>query len=327
MSVHDGSNIWLDNVNGGSLNYWDIGKEHAIGVIEMGISEFGEMERLSAIVKPDACVITNIGQCHLENLGDRDGVLKAKTEIFTSMKPDGKIYLNGEDDKLLTVTESGDREILFFGGEGGDVRAENIVPLGLLGSRFTVVSGKESFDVTVPVPGKHMVLNALAAAAVALDAGMTPGEIQAGIEKFRPIGGHSSILETEMFTILDDCYNANPVSMKAGLDVLKDGLGRRVAIVGDMFELGEDEEKLHREIGSYAVNAGTDVLLCVGKLSKGTYEIAAETGNGKTAVYYFPVVEEALEELPSLLQKGDTILVKASHGMHFEKIVAQLKEM
>lgn len=298
-----------------------------MGIIEMGISDFGEMERLSAVVKPDACIITNIGQCHLENLGDRDGVLRAKTEIFTSMHPAGQIYLNGEDDKLATVTESGERKITFFGGDGGDVRAENICPLGLKGSRFTLVSETERFDVEVPVPGRHMVLNALAAAAVALDAGMSPEEIRAGIGKFRPMGGHGSILETERFTILDDCYNANPVSVKAGLDVLGDALGRKVAILGDMFELGEEERQMHGEIGSYAVRAGVDVLLLIGALCKYAYESAlAARGEGQTEIHYFPGLEEALEGIPKLLRRGDTILVKASHGMHFEKIVTSLKE-
>lgn len=317
----------FNNEVGVPLTLFRLRKEHAMGIIEMGISDFGEMERLSAVVKPDACIITSIGQCHLENLGDRDGVLRAKTEIFTSMHPAGQIYLNGEDDKLATVTESGERKITFFGGDGGDVRAENICPLGLKGSRFTLVSETERFDVEVPVPGRHMVLNALAAAAVALDAGMSPEEIRAGIGKFRPVGGHGSILETERFTILDDCYNANPASMKAGLDVLGDALGRKVAILGDMFELGEEERQMHGEIGSYAVRAGVDVLLFIGALCKYAYESAlAARGEGQTEIHYFPGLEEALEGIPKLLCRGDTILVKASHGMHFEKIVASLKE-
>lgn len=318
----------FNNEVGVPLTIFRLRKEHAVGVIEMGISEFGEMERLSAVVKPDACVITNIGQCHLENLGDRDGVLRAKTEIFSSMKPDGTIYLNGEDDKLVTVRESGGRQIVFFGGdESGSIRAENLVSLGLKGSRFTVVSESGKFEVTVPAPGKHMVLNALAAAAVALDAGMTPEEISAGISKFHPIGGHGSIVETEQFVILDDCYNANPASMKAGIDVLRDGLGRKVAVVGDMFELGDGERELHGEIGSYAIKAGINVLVCVGTLSKFTYDAAVAAGGEEQQAYYFETLKEAQDGISAILQRGDTVLVKASHGMHFEKIVAQMKEM
>lgn len=317
----------FNNEVGVPLTLFRLRKEHALGIIEMGISDFGEMERLSAVVKPDACIITNIGQCHLENLGDRDGVLRAKTEIFTYMHPAGQIYLNGEDDKLAEVTESGERKITFFGGIHGDVRAENVCALGLKGSRFTLVSEIERFDVEVPVPGRHMVLNALAAAAVALDVGMSPEEIRAGIGKFRPVGGHGNIIENERFIILDDCYNANPASMKAGLNVLGDALGRKVAILGDMFELGEEERQMHGEIGSYAARSGADVLVFIGKLSEYAYESAlVARGEEQTGVHYFPGLEQALEGIPKLLRRGDAILVKASHGMHFEKIVASLKE-
>ncbi len=322
----------FNNEVGVPLTLFRMRKEHEIAVVEMGISEFGEMERLSKVVKPDACVITNIGQCHLENLGDRDGVLKAKTEIFTHMAKDGDVYLNGEDDKLQTVSLSGSgsdgRVVTFFGlGENSKVKAKNINSLGLKGTKFTAVTETGEFEVEVPVPGSHMVFNALAAIAVALDQGMTPEEIQRGILKFKPVGGHSSIIETELFTILNDCYNANPVSMKAGIDVLKCAIGRKVAIMGDMFELGEDEEKLHRETGEYAASSEIDLMIFVGKLSKNSYEAAKEKQTEKETVYYFETREEAEEQLKSLLRREDTILVKASHGMHFEKIVDVLQEM
>ena len=137
---------------------------------------------------------------------------------------------------------------------------------------------------------------------------------------------HSSIEETAHFTLIDDCYNANPVSMKAGIDVLSDASGRKVAILGDMFELGTKERKMHYEVGEYAVQKGIDLFICVGSLAK---EIAnaLEKAGKETSVFYFAQKEAAMEMLPSLVKEGDTILVKASHGMHFEKIVAMLKEM
>ena len=154
----------------------------------------------------------------------------------------------------------------------------------------------------------------------------TTEEIAKGIRAFRPVGGHSSIEETAHFTLIDDCYNANPVSMKAGIDVLSDASGRKVAILGDMFELGTKERKMHYEVGEYAVQKGIDLFICVGSLAK---EIAnaLEKAGKETSVFYFAQKEEAMEMLPSLVKEGDTILVKASHGMHFEKIVAMLKEM
>ncbi len=318
----------FNNEVGVPLTLFRLRKEHEVAVVEMGISDFGEMSRLSEMVCPDCCVITNIGQCHLENLKDRDGVLRAKTEIFQYMNSDGRIYLNGDDDKLVTVTADGKNNITFFGVENtSGIYAKNIRNLGLAGTEITIVSSAGEFDVMIPVPGKHMIFNALSAAAIALDFGMSPQEIRRGIARFQPIGGHSSIVTTEKFTILNDCYNANPVSMKAGIDVLSEVSGRRVAIVGDMFELGAGEEKMHEEIGTYAEGKGIELLVCIGALAKNCLNGTGRMGEHATLAVHYQTLEEAVAELPRLLRKGDTILVKASHGMHFEKIVAVLEEM
>lgn len=318
----------FNNEVGVPFTLFRLRKEHEVAVVEMGISDFGEMTRLSEMARPDSCIITNIGQCHLENLHDRDGVLRAKTEIFTSMDPNGDIYLNGEDDKLATVEADGKRALTFFGlGNQNKVYAKKIEKLGLKGTKVLVSSPLAEFEVTIPVPGEHMVLNALAAASVALGLGMGPEEIQAGIVKFKPVGGHSDIVETGRFTILNDCYNANPVSMKAGLDVLSEASGRKAAIIGDMFELGSEERQMHHEIGAYAANKGISLFLCIGELAKECYEGAKEASGGSMDCHYYQTKEEALEEIGSLLENGDTVLVKASHGMHFEKIVAELEKI
>lgn len=343
----------FNNEVGVPLTLFSLREEHEVAIVEMGISEFGEMTRLSEMAQPDRCVITNIGQCHLENLGDRDGVLKAKTEIFKHMHPKARIYLNGDDDKLVTVkaddknliTDSDventnavcARRITFFGVENtSGVYAKRIENLGLKGTKATVVTPKSEFDIAIPVPGHHMVLNALAAVAIATDLGMTEEEIQRGIVKFKPVGGHSSMIETDKFIILDDCYNANPVSMKAGIDVLGNALGRKVAIVGDMFELGADEVKMHYEVGEYAAKSSVDLLVCIGDLAKNIYDGAIDWVKAADScdkakvipgILHFATMEEAVETLNDILEKDDTILVKASHGMHFEKIVAVLKEM
>ena len=244
------------------------------------------------------------------------------------MNPDGEIYLNGDDDKLITVEENGRNKITFFGIQNtSGVYAANIRNLGLRGTELTVVSSEGEFDVMIPVPGKHMILNALSAAAIALDFGMSPEEIRRGIARFKPVGGHSSIVTTEKFTILNDCYNANPVSMKAGLDVLSEVSGRRVAIVGDMFELGAGQEQMHEEIGAYAESKGIELLVCIGELAKNCLNGTGKMGEHAALVVHYPAIEEAMADLPRLLRRGDTILVKASHGMHFEKIVAVLEEM
>lgn len=317
----------FNNEVGVPLTLFRLRPKHQVAVVEMGISDFGEMTRLSKIVKPDCCVITNIGQCHLENLGDRDGVLKAKTEIFSYMKPDGYIYLNGDDDKLAGVTVENAEQIRFFGnGSNAAVRAENVINNGLDGTEMDVIVREEKFHITVPVPGEHMVRNALAAISVGLDFGMTMEQIQRGILKFEPLGGHGSVVHTNKFTILDDCYNANPASMRAGIDVVSQVPGRKVAVLGDMFELGRDEEKLHYEIGQYIGEKALDVLVCIGKLGQ-KYKEGAMEKNANSAIHYFATVEEAMEGLSGILQEKDAILIKASHGMHFEKIVDKLKQM
>ncbi|MCD7735777.1 MAG: UDP-N-acetylmuramoyl-tripeptide--D-alanyl-D-alanine ligase [Lachnospiraceae bacterium] len=318
----------FNNELGLPLTIFRLREEDQIAVLEMGINHFGEMHRLAAIAKPDTCVITNIGQCHLEFLGNRDGVLRAKSEIFDFLRPDGYIILNGDDDKLITVdVVKGIRPVFFGLGGENDIYADRIEKKGLDGVECRIcIAGKTSFTVLIPIPGIHMVMNALAATAVGLRYGLTPDEIRAGIESLQPVSGRFHIIHTEKYTIIDDCYNANPVSMKASLEVLQDGLGRRVAILGDMGELGNEEEQMHREVGEFAGGLDMDLCICVGSLSAYIAEgiLAAHAGI-KTVV--LPNLQTLLAQLPDLVQKDDTILVKASHFMHFEKIVAKLEEL
>lgn len=317
----------FNNELGLPLTVFRLRDEDQIAVLEMGISDFGEMARLTKIAKPDTCVITNIGTCHLENLGDRDGVLKAKTEIFQSMKPNGHIVLNGDDDKLITVREYNGVKPVFFGlNSERDVYADQIESKGLKGVACRIHLGEDAFDVLVPTPGIHMVYNALAAAAVGRIYGLTIEEIRRGIESLETIRGRFKMIETDKFLVVDDCYNANPMSMKASLDVLHDGKGRRVAILGDMGELGEDEAALHEGVGIHAATCGIDACVCVGDLAVHIAE-AARKANPDFPVYYEKTRESLLEHLNDYVQKGDTILVKASHFMKFEEVVKALEEM
>lgn len=317
----------FNNELGLPLTVFRLREEHQIAVLEMGISDFGEMHRLSKIARPDVCVITNIGQCHLEYLKDRDGVLRAKSEIFDFMQPEGRIVLNGDDDKLSAVQEVKGVNPLFFGVESGrEIYADEIEPRGLKGIRCRIHAGEESFDVQIPIPGSHMVLNALAATAVGVSMGLTTGQVKRGIEKLQTLGGRFHMIEKGDMLIIDDCYNANPVSMKASLDVLKDADRRTVAVLGDMFELGENEALLHGEVGAYAGEKEINLLICTGELSRYMAEEAIHTGGCETVVHV-PNLERLMEVLPRLVQGDDTILVKASHGMHFEKVVELLSEL
>lgn len=317
----------FNNELGLPLTVFRLREEHEIAVLEMGISDFGEMTRLAKIARPDTCVITNIGTCHLENLGDRDGVFRAKTEAFAFLRENGRIVLNGDDDKLSAVSEYKGAAPIFFGmGENCQVYADELVSHGLKGTACRIHMGEESFAAFVPAPGRHMVYNALAAAAVGQIYGLTPEEIRRGIESQKPISGRFRLLETEKFLIVDDCYNANPMSMKASLDVLRDGAGRRVAILGDMGELGEDEAELHRQVGRHAAHCGIDVCICVGALCAHMAEAAAEEGTALQVIYEKDR-EHFLAHLSQYVQEGDTILVKASHFMKFEDVVKALQEM
>ena len=182
-----------------------------------------------------------------------------------------------------------------------------------------------SFQAHIPIPGRHMVYNALAGTAVGLALGLSPEEIKAGIESLTPVSGRNNLIHTEKWDILDDCYNANPVSMCASLDVLSCALGRKVAILGDMGELGEHEKLLHYNVGCHAADAGIDAVFLVGELSRETAR-GIEAKNPDLTFRHFDTKQELIEALPLLLSNGDSILVKASHFMEFEDLVAYLRE-
>ena len=315
----------FNNEVGLPLTVFNIRGEHEAAVLEMGISDFGEMHRLSKIARPNICVMTNIGQCHLENLGDRDGVLRAKSEIFDFAAEGAKAIVNGDDDKLRTLKSREDLDCTTFGMEKtNDVYAKTVENLGLDGLKCNISTPVGDFSAHIHIPGMHMVYNALAGTCVGLACGLTLKEIKTGIEKAETISGRNHLIHTENYTIMDDCYNANPMSMKASLDVLATALGRKVAILGDMGELGANERALHYTVGEHAAKKNIDLLLCVGTLSE---EIAkgAKAKNPSMNACVFTTKEELLEKLPELLLKGDSILIKASHFMQFEKIVKALQ--
>ncbi len=328
----------FNNELGLPLTVFRLTEEHEVAVLEMGISHFGEMHRLAKIARPDICVITNIGQCHLEFLHDRDGVLRAKTEIFDFLREDAGIVLNGNDDKLSLVTSVQGIRPVYYGvpeEAGGDVRsntgvslsvwAEQIRPEGLRGTACTIHTDEGAFEVLVPLPGRHMVMNALAAAAVGRRCGLSNEQIRRGIEKLEPVSGRLHIIHTDKYDIVDDCYNANPVSVKASLDVLRDVEGPTAAILGDMAELGPDEIPMHRECGVHAAHCGLDRLIGIGERCKALIEAAKETDPSLQAVHYDSVdafLEQGLQDIP----EKAAVLVKASHCMAFDRIVQALED-
>lgn len=316
----------FNNELGLPLTVFRIREEHEVAVLEMGISDFGEMHRLSKIARPDICVMTNIGTCHLENLKDRDGVLQAKSEVFDFATEGCIACLNGDDDKLITLKNKEGIRPCFFGKEAeNNIYAENIENMGLDGIACDICAPEGRVRVMIPIPGMHMVYNALAGAAAGLALGLSLSEIKAGIEALKPTGGRNNILHTADYTIIDDCYNANPVSMRASLDVLKFALGRKVALLGDMGELGENEVQLHYEVGVHAGENKIDLVVCTGVLSEHMAKGAKEAG--AVNVLHYPDRATLLAELPKILEPQDTVLVKASHFMGFEHVVEELKTL
>lgn len=358
----------LGNFNNGiglPLTVFRLREDDEVAVLEMGISNFGEMNCLSEIAKPDVCIITNIGLCHLENLKSRDGILEEKSHIFDAMSENGTIILNGDDDKLADIKEVNGKKPVFFGFDSkNDIYADNIVSHGLAGMSAVIhglsagsfddnndtddeAVGSESenaqsvnteaLEITIPVAGQHMVANAMAAAAAGRALGLTLEQIKNGIAAYETITGRNHIIRTDNFVILDDCYNANPVSMKASIDILSETDGRKVCILGDMFELGENEKQLHYEVGTYLAGKSIDVLITVGELAENIAKGAKAEFDKKTAetqnavcednsacsceIFSFATKQDLINELSTILRHKDNILVKASHGMEFPVII------
>ena len=303
----------FNNELGVPLTIFRIGPEHGAAVVELGINHFGEMSRLGAMAKPDIAVYTLIGRSHLEALGDLDGVLRAKGELVKHMPPDGLLIVNGDDEKLAAWRPA--RRKLTFGlGEGCDVRGVGFAPRGAEGSALTVLAGERRIELFLPAYGRHLAYAALAAAAVGIELGLSDGQIAAGAADYAPVGRRARIIETPSLTVIDDCYNANPDSVKMAIASAGALGGRLVCILGDMLELGEQSEQMHREVGEAARAAGA-LLLTAGERS------AAMGGE------HFASKAELISALPRLLKRGDRVLVKASHSMAFEEISDALRAL
>lgn len=210
----------FNNEIGLPLTVFNIREEHEVAVLEMGISHFGDMKPLAKIARPDVCVITNIGYAHLENLGTRDGILKEKSSMTDYMNPKGSVIFN-RDDKLKSYTSRDGRTPVYFGLTSScPFHVENIERKGLKGTYAEFVTPTSRFHAHISIPGDHMIYNALAGVAVGYALGMNNDEIARGIEKLIPIAGRNNLIEAKHYTIIDDCYNANPASMKSSLTYL-----------------------------------------------------------------------------------------------------------
>lgn len=319
----------FNNELGVPLTLFGLREEHQVAVVEMGISDFGEMRRLTEMVRPDMAVFTVIGYSHLEMLHDREGVLRAKSEMLEGMAPEGVVFVNGDDELLRSMELSGSMDcprikISFGTGENCDVCAENIENLGLEGMGCDIVCGSRRIPVQIPGFGLHMVSAAAAGAAVGIRMGLSDEQIIAGISAYETVGSRSAVLDTGYIALIDDCYNANPNSMASAIMSLAAMDRRLVCILGDMLELGENSPALHFDVGALAVKSGAALIITCGteaeNISRGALsqkrECIVKHYSGKAAL---------LAELPSHILPGDAVLVKASRGMAFEEITDSLK--
>ncbi|SFR14736.1 UDP-N-acetylmuramoyl-tripeptide--D-alanyl-D-alanine ligase [Desulfoscipio geothermicus] len=318
----------FNNEIGLPLTLLDFSPEHGAGVVEMAMRGPGEINALCRLARPTCAVITNIGVAHLERLGSVENIARAKGELLEHISPDGFALLPGDSPHAGEQARRCHGRVLYFGlDEGLDIYARDIRREGA-GNRFTVVMGDVSFEVHLPLPGRHNVQNALAAAGVGLLLGLTPAEVTAGLSRIALSGMRMDIMEGNNYTIINDAYNANPDSTCAALQSLEELAaedGRRaVAVLGDMLELGAGAVDGHRRVGAAAVRHGVALLVTVGELSRETAEGARRSGGTPGGVIDCNNKKEALQVLRRELRPGDVVLVKGSRGIRMEEIIEGL---
>lgn len=312
----------FNNDIGTPLTLLGLGPEHEAAVIETGMNHFGEIEYLGEMVRPDIAVISNIGDAHIEFLGSRQGILQAKCEIFTHLKEGGLVVLNG-DDPLLDTVSVNYPTVRCGRSERCQARIVELADHGIEGVSCTVVTEKDRYELFISTPGDYLAYSASIAVAVAESLGLNHEEIVRGVADYVPAGSRMRVLRLPGGrVILDDCYNANPQSVAAALEVLaRTDCDRKVAVLGDMGELGELTGRAHYNMGALAAMLGVDMVVAIGEKAAKIADGAAQSGS---SVSYFRTREEALPELRQQIRAGTAMLIKASHAMHFERLTEQL---
>lgn len=316
----------FNNLIGLPLTLLQLQAEHCWAVIEMGTSCLGEIERLTEIAAPNIGIITNVGAAHLETLPGLDGVARAKGELFAGLQG-GIAIINLDDERVARLpVANGVRKIGYGLHENAEVRATDI-QAGADSVEFKLILADDSKQVRLQTPGRHNVHNALAAAAAAQALGVPMEKIVSGLLNFRPISGRMNLFPMPGGgVLLDDSYNANPMSAVAALNILRlqEGRGRKIAVLGDMLELGEQASQMHREIGALAAE-NADLLLAVGSFAADICNGAEEAGMSREQLIESPACEQAIEQILKLQRSGDCILVKGSRGVQLDKLAAALQ--
>lgn len=311
----------FNNDIGTPLTLLGLAPQHQAAVIETGMNHFGEIRYLGEMVRPDIAVITNVGDAHIENLGNtRQGILRAKCEIFQHLSPDGIAVLNGDDPLLNTVALP--QTILRCGrGENCNVRVTDVDDRGIEGIACTVTTARASYRLTAASPGSFMIYPMAMAAAIGEALGLTGEEIAAGVAAYVPTGSRMHLIRLpEGCLLIDDCYNANPQAMEEALKLLAvTPARRRAAVLGDMGELGELTVSAHRAIGVLTGELHLDSVIAIGEKAR---DIASAAPNAR----WYASVDDAMPVIRAAFTEGTAVLVKASHAMHFENIVKELEQ-
>ena len=310
----------FNNAIGTPLTLLNLAPEHQAAVIETGMNHFGEIRYLGEMVRPTVAVITNVGDAHIENLGGtRQGILQAKCEIFENLQPGGLAVLNG-DDELLSGLTLPFETVLCGQHKRCGVRVANVAEHGIDGVTCTVTTVRDVYEVSIPSPGAYMIYPAAMAIAIGEHLGLTKAEMLAGIAAYRPVGSRMHLVRcSNDRIIIDDCYNANPQAMAEALRILaQTEHPRRMAVLGDMGELGDLTEQAHRDMGTLARTLGLNTVVAIGPKAKAIQEADPDA-------LWFPTVTEALPAIRAAFTAGTAVLVKASHAMHFTDIVKDLE--
>ena len=315
------------------LSVSEIPADTAWAVLEMGMSAFGEVERLSVAAEPDFAIITNIGTAHMEALGSRENICRAKLEVLCGLRTGGTLLLNGDEPLLRGIGGTGYRTVyVSLDNAKADFRARNIRVEESRTLFDLSWEGGEERDLCVNVMGKHNVYAALFAFAIGIMSGMKPEEIRCGLERFVPEGLRQRMTDLGTLTLIEDCYNASPESMTASVEVLQDFCRqtdrRSVAVLGDMLELGGQSPALHRRVGAHLAYLGVEQLITVGPMSLQIAAGARQMGLNPEAIHSFydwSDITPVVETLKEILLDGDVVLFKASRAVGEERVIEALK--
>ncbi len=313
----------FNNEIGLPLTLLNLEARHEAAVIEMGMSGFGEISRLTAVAQPQIAVITNIGVSHIEKLGSQRGILRAKLEILEGLKPGGAVVLNGDDPLLREQSGKLGFKTIYYGMEqSSDYTAGAYKSLGEAGTCFNISLEGREYVVKVPVPGIHNVYNALAAIAVGIEMNIPMDTIIDGIGGYSPGNMRQNIITYNGMKIINDAYNASPQSVQASINVLEElaSGSRSIAVLGDMLEMGTMSEELHYSVGSFIKDKKLDYLVTVGMDSENISRAVTDSGNKSIKTRHFADTAQALEYILGIIGRGDYILIKGSRGMKMEQI-------